>query len=181
MNFSALKNKVEKYLLVKENTLKYREQWKNGTEKLIIDTLQGIIDNTDLKAELDVKNEVENLEVIVLNLGRMKSGIREKLAGDEYRSVVRNNGMLVYQQLFNGKIVVLIVQPFLEGYGQPQQPKTLEIVRPEELNEGFIVRHVEEFLKELIAWEDYDDDQATPHPIGFNSNFQLVDDDDDNA
>ena len=177
MNYNALTSKVSKYIQVKKNTFDYRDQWAKTTKKLLTDTLQGIIDNTDLEAELEIKDEVENLEVIIFNLGRMKSGIREKLDGDEFRSVVRNNGMLVYQQLFNGKIVVLIVQPFLEGYGQPQQPKTLEIVRPEELNEGFIIRHVEELLKELIAWEDYDDDQPTPASIGFNTNFQLAEGD----
>lgn len=180
MNYSSLTGKVAKYLKVKQNTYDYRDQWKKEKKQLIVDTLQGIIDNTDLEAEIDVKDDVDNLEVIMFNLGRMKSGIREKLDGEEYRSVVRNNGILVYQQLFNGKIVILIVHPFLEGYGQPQQPKTLEIVRPDELNEGFIMRHVEELLKELINWEDYDDDQPTPPPIGFNTGFQLVDDDDNN-
>jgi hypothetical protein len=172
MNLTALKSKVEKYIQVKKNTFDYRDQWNNETRDLIKTTLQKVIDDTDLDAEIEIKDSVENLEVIIMNLGRMKSGIREKLDGDESRSVVRNNGMLVYQQLFNGKIVVLIVQPFLEGYGEPQQPKSLEIVRPSELNEGFIIRHVEEFLKDLVAWEDYDDDQPVgKHPIGFSTNF----------
>jgi hypothetical protein len=176
MNLSALKSKVEKYVQVKQNTFDYREQWKSETKELINKTLQKVIDETPLEAEIEIKDEVENLEVIVMNLGRMKSGIREKLDGDESRSVVRSNGMLVYQQLFNGKIVVLFVQPFLEGYGQPQQPKSVEIVRPKELNEGFIIRHVEEFLKDLIAWEDYDDDQpSSNNPIGFSTKFVTED------
>lgn len=176
MNLNALKSKVEKYIQVKQNTFDYREEWKSETKDLITNTLQKVIDETDLEAEIEVKDSVEHLEVIIMNLGRNKSGIREKLDGDESRSVVRNNGMLVYQQLFNGKIVVLAVQPFLEGYGEPQQPKSVEIVRPSELNEGFIVRHVEEFLKDLIAWEDYDDDQPVgKHPIGFSSNFVTED------
>ncbi len=172
MNFTALKSKVDKYLQVKQNTHDYRDQWAAETKELITSTLQKIIDETAIDAEIEIKDSVENLEVIVFNLGRIKSGIREKLDADESRSVVRNNGMLVYQQLFNGKIVVLLVQPFLEGYGEPQQPKSLEIVRPSELNEGFIVRHVEEFLKELVAWEDYDDDQPSGKPpIGFATSY----------
>lgn len=178
MNLTALKSKVDKYVKVKQNTFDYRDQWNKETRDLIKNTLQKVVDETELEAEIELKDSVENLEVIILNLGRMKSGIREKLDGDESRSVVRNNGMLVYQQLFNGKIVVLIVQPFLEGYGEPQQPKSLEIVRPSELNEGFIVRHVEEFLKDLVAWEDYDDEQPVgKHPIGFSTNFVTEDED----
>lgn len=176
MNYNALNSKVSKYLQIKQNTYDYRDQWKAGKKQLVIDTLQGVIDNTELEAEIDIKDDVDNLEVIMFNLGRMKSGIREKLDGEDYRPVVRNNGLLVYQQLFNGKLVVLIVQPFLEGYGEPQPPKTLEILRPNEINEGFIIRHVEELLKELTNWEDYDDDQPAPPPIGFNTQFQLTED-----
>lgn len=175
MDYSAISTSVSKYLKTKQNTLDYREEWKSSTKQMIIDTLKGIVDNTDLEAEIDVKDDIENLEVIMLNLGRNKSGIREKIDGEDYRTVVRNNGILVYQQLFNGKIVVLIIQPFLEGYGEPQPPKSLEILRPSELKQAFIFRHVEELLKELTNWEDYDDDQPTHPPIGFNHNFNLTD------
>lgn len=177
MNYSALIAKVSKYTKVKQNTHDYREQWQSGKRQMIVDTLQGIVDNTDLEAEIEVRDDVENLEVVMFNLGRTKSGIREKLDGDESRSVVRNNGILVYQQLFNGKIVVMIVNPFLEGYGEPQPPKSQEIVRPEELNEGYILRHMEEFLNEITAWEDYDDDQPSPPPIGFNTKLHLTSED----
>jgi len=179
MNYSALINKVAKYSEVKQNTHDYRKQWHDGKKKMIMDTLQGIIDNTDLEAEVELRDDIENLEVVMFNLGRTKSGIREKLGGDESRSVVRNNGILVYQQLFNGKIVVMIVNPFLEGYGDPQPPKTLEILRPEELTEGFMARHMEEFIKEITAWEDYDDDQPAPPPIGFNTQLHLTTDPED--
>lgn len=179
MNYNALTNKVEKYLKTKQNTIDHRQEWQDKYRAFITDTLQGVIDNTNLEAEIELRDDMENLEVIVFNLGRVKSGIREKLDADESRSIVRNNGMLVYQQLFNGKIVVMIVAPFLEGYGQPPQPKTLEIVRPNELNEGFVLRHVEELLKEVTSWEDYDDDQPAPSAtIGFNTNFMEQSDDD---
>ena len=40
------------------------------------------------------------------------------------------------------------------------------------IRDRFIIRHVEEFLKDLIAWEDYDDDQPVANnPIGFTTNF----------
>ena len=81
MNYSALKAKVSKYTKVKQNTHDYRDQWRSGKRQMIIDTLQGIIDNTDLEAEIDVRDDIENLEVIMFNLGRTKSGIREKLDG----------------------------------------------------------------------------------------------------
>jgi hypothetical protein len=90
------------------------------------------------------------------------------------RTMIKSNGSLIYQQLFNGKIMVMIVSPYIEGYGQPKPPMTLEILRPDELKAPFIIRHVEAFLRDITEWEDYDDEQ--PHkggqsfnPIGFNN------------
>jgi len=35
------------------------------------------------------------------------------------------------------------------------------------LRPGFILRHLEIFMKNITEWEDYDDDQPTKTPIGF--------------
>ncbi|NJN35339.1 MAG: hypothetical protein HC817_14875 [Saprospiraceae bacterium] len=91
------------------------------------------------------------------------------------RDLVKHNGSLVYQQLFNGKILVLINLPFIEKYGQPQQPRSIAIYRPEELKEPFILRHVEALISDVTNWEDYDDDAPTQDPnqrIGFKLNFE---------
>ena len=58
----------------------------------------------------------------------------------------------------------------IEGYGDQQPPHTIGIYRPEEIKPPFVLRHLEEFLKEITIWEDYDDDQPT-QKIGFNMNF----------
>ena len=84
--------------------------------------------------------------------------------------MVKQNGSLIYQQLFNGKVIVLISYPYIENYGEPRPPKTIAIYRPEELREPFFIRHMEEFLSELTTWEDYDDDEPIQR-IGFHPNF----------
>ena len=82
--------------------------------------------------------------------------------------MIKHKGSLVYQQLFNGKIIALISYPTIENYGQPQPPKQIGIYRPEELKEPFFVRHMEEFMKEVTKWEDYDDEDPQPaQRIGF--------------
>ena len=94
-----------------------------------------------------------------------------KVGEDIKRHLIKNNGSLVYQQLFNGKVVVVINYPYIETYGQPHPPKTIAIYRPEELKEPYFVRHMEEFVKEVTNWEDYDDDEPNQR-IGFQMNFQ---------
>ena len=44
----------------------------------------------------------------------------------------------------------------------------MEILRPHELRQEYIIRHMEEFLNEVTQWEDYDDDLPEKSVIGFN-------------
>ena len=165
-----LKNKIEKYNEVLENTKSYRLVWHEFLKDDIMKRLQHIIDTTALQASIEERNQLENLGAIMMTLGNQESGIYEKVSETLNKQLLKQNGLLVYQQLFNGKIQVLIVYPFIEGHGQPRPPKMIGIYRPEELKEPFLVRHCEEFIKEITNWEDYDDDepsQIAAQQIGF--------------
>lgn len=170
-DLSNLKRKVALYKEILGNTTTYREAWKNGLKERILNQIKAINQETGLEAEIEQKEDLENLEAIVLSLGQTKSGIFEKVNPEVHRHLIKHNGGLVYQQLFNGKIMVMITYPVIEGYGQPRPPMTLGIYRPEELKPPFILRHMEEFIKEVTHWEDYDDDEPSQQAIGFNMNF----------
>ena len=169
-DLSNLRRKVARYQEILANTNNYRRAWKEGLRAQIYELLLKIIEETNLDAEVEIKDKVENLEGIVLSLGEMRSGIYEKVNPEVNRHLIKHNGSLVYQQLFNGKIVVMLTYPMIEGYGQPRQPHTIGIYRPEELKPPFVLRHMEEFMKEITNWEDYDDDEPS-QKIGFNMNF----------
>ena len=162
-----LKRKVDHYKELRENTLLYRKQWKEGVRDLIVSTLNKICQDVGLEAKTEVRSELENLEAIIMTLGDVKSGLYQTIGPDLQRDLIKHNGSLVYQQLFNGKIIVLVNYPFIESYGQPRPPKTLSIYRPEELHSPFFIRHVDDMLQEISAWEDYDDDEPMAR-IGFN-------------
>ncbi len=168
-----LKRKVEQYKTVLANTRSYRDVWNESLKEEIIDELKKNAKEIELECEVDCKADLENLQAVVLSLGQVKSGMFESINETLKRHLVKHNGSLVYQQLFNGKIIVLINYPFIEGYGQPQPPKTIGIYRPEELTSPFFVRHLEEFITDITHWEDFDDDQpaSNANKIGFQLNF----------
>ena len=169
----TIKKKVEKYKKILHNTESYREDWKDGLKEMISSTLESIADETGLPASVEVQDKINNLEAIVFDLGRVRSGISEKVDEDTFRPMIKHNGALVYQQLFNGKVIVMVMLPFIEGYGEAKPPKTIEILRPEELKKAFIFRHVESFLRDVTGWEDYDDD-LPEQKVGFNPiGFQM--------
>ena len=101
-------------------------------------------------------------------LGSEESGITEIINEKTDKPLIKHNGSLVYQQLFNGKVQVMIGFPYIEGFGEPRQPKVIGIYRPEEIKPPFLVRHMEDFIKEITMWEDFDDDEI-PHIIGYQS------------
>ncbi len=179
MDLSNITAKVDKYNTLLVTTKKYRAEWPKAIKKTLTETLEKIISETDLNAFIEYKDDIENLEVINFSLGTEISGIAEKFPGNKTkRPFIKNNGSLIFQQLFNGKLMIMILYPFIEGYGQPKPPKNVEIIRPEELSEGFILRYVEEFLQEVIEWEDFDDDMPEKmgmNPIGFGSGHIITD------
>jgi len=173
LDLGTLVARANDYKKVLENTGDYRKEWAPNMKPLIVKTLTDILEQTGIKGKVDSQENIENLEAIVLDLGRSASGISENLENtDIKRAMIKSNGALIYQQLFNGKVMIMTVAPYIEGYGEPKPPKPLEILRPNELTTGFIIRHVEIFLKEITEWEDYDDDEPTQknafNPIGFN-------------
>jgi len=154
LDVGGLQSKVDAYNQILSNTDNYRKDWSDTLAPMITNGLEQIVKATGLNAVVEVKDNVKNLEVIVLNLGQDVSGIGEKLEGsNSTRPMIKNKGALVYQQLFNGKLLILIMYPFIEGYGEPRPPRTLEILRPHEMKEPYLLRHVEEFMNEIISWE----------------------------
>lgn len=169
----SLKRKVDHYKEVLHNTRYYRELWKTGLKKNIIESLETLAKAAGLEYDIEEREEIENLEAVVLTLGHSESGLGEPVGSDMRRDLIKQNGSLVYQQLFNGKVLVLINYPFIEKYGQPQPPKTIAIYRPQELKEPYYLQHMVTFVTDITSWEDYDDDAPEPNQrIGFKMNFE---------
>ncbi|HFA50011.1 MAG TPA: hypothetical protein ENJ95_13465 [Bacteroidetes bacterium] len=166
-NFSR---KVAHYKEVLAHTEIYRKVWKDSLKDKLVTFLEGAVKEVGLDATVEVSSNLENLEAVSLSLGTVKSGMYKKINNDFNRHMIKNNGSLIYQQLFNGKIIVIVQYPFIENYGEPRAPKTIAIYRPEELKDPFCVRHLEEFIQEITDWEDFDDDEPNKK-IGFELNF----------
>ncbi len=169
-----LQRKVERYKEVLQNTQRYRQVWKDELKANIAAQLRTLALSGGLPADVQEVGDIQNLEAVILNLGTSESGLGESVGNGLRRDLIKQNGSLVYQQLFNGKILVLINFPFIEKYGQPQAPKTIAVYRPEELKEPYFQRHFETFVTDVTAWEDYDDDLVSEpnQRIGFKMNFE---------
>lgn len=171
-----LKNKVKNYETVLENTIKYREVWKDSLKQQIKDDLEAICTESGIKYEFIENSQYINLDSLILSLGNTKSGIYQAVEPDIQSHLIRHNGSLLYQQIFNGKILVQVHYPMIDKYLEARQPKTIGIYRPEEIKTPFVLRHIETLISEITAWEDYDDDENIQHSkIGFTLPHTLSD------
>ncbi len=171
LNTHNLQRKAEEYRRVLENTNAYRKVWRETLAEQIIAALKSTAESCGLSATIERRGQIDNLEAITLSLGNVGSGMVKEVVDGVRRNLIKHNGSLVYQQLFNGKVIVIVQYPFIESYGERHAPKTIAIYRPEELRGPYFERHVEELLTEATKWEDYDDDE--PHQkIGFRLNFE---------
>jgi len=166
-DYNGLINKVRLYQSLLANTKAYRERWNTFLKKQIVEELEKMLKISGLEGNIEVQDKVRHLEFILLSLGSEESGISEIINEKTDKPLIKHNGTLVYQQLFNGKIQVMIGYPYIEGFGEPRTPKVIAIYRPEEIKVPFLIRHMEDFVKEISLWEDYDDDDTPAAKIGF--------------
>jgi len=166
-DFTGLITKVQRYQGVLANTKSYRERWVSSLKAQIISELENMVKVTGLKGTVEATDKIKHLEYIILSLGSEESGIAEVVNDNLHKPLIKTNGSLIYQQLYNGKIQVMIGYPFIEGFGEPRPPKIISIYRPEEIKTPFILRHMEEFIKEITQWEDFDDDDHVAAKIGY--------------
>ena len=166
-DYKGLITKVERYQTILSNTKSYRERWDSQLRALITEELESMLKVSKLDGKIELQDKVRHLEFIVLSLGSEESGISEIINDKTDKPLIKNNGSLVYQQLFNGKVQVMIGYPYIEGFGEPRPPKVIGIYRPEEIKAPFLIRHMEEFIKEITQWEDFDDDDTPSAIIGY--------------
>lgn len=172
--YTALRERAEKYREMLEQVETFRETWDKKLKKRLVKEIKEIIKETELNADITQEENIKGLENISVRLGTRQSGIFQRLHEKTKKPFFKDFGTLVYSQLFNGKIQVWMTYPFIEGLMEPRPPKLIGIYAPPEFDDKLVLTHFESFFKDLIEWEDYDDDDpASPKPnaIGFGANM----------
>ena len=172
--YTAIKQRAEKYRKMLQQVVDFRSVWEEQLKEFIKTNAEAVLKHTDTDAKIEIEEKFEHLESVTISLGKSISGIAENIDKNTKRNIVKDNGSLIYSQLFNGKVQVWLTYPLIEGLMQPKEPKMIGIYAPPEFNEGLILSNFDDFFKELIDWENYDDDkpgQAVTR-IGFGGTQQ---------
>lgn len=177
--YTAIKERAAKYTDILQQVVSFREAWDKSLKEFIHDHSEGILKYTGINAQIEIEERFENLESITISLGKSISGIAENVDDLTKRTIIKDKGSLVFSQLFNGKVQTWMTYPIIEGLMQPKPPKMIGIYAPSEFNEDLILKNFDSFFKELIDWENYDDDQPGQqvNRIGFGHQPRQAEDD----
>lgn len=170
--YTALKARAESYKNMLDQVDVFRKEWSKSLKKFILKNVKEIANQTQLDFDIEEQDQITGLGIISLRMGVKKSGLYEEMRKNEQKEFFKDFGTLNYSQLFNGKVQVWMTFPVIEGLMEPAGPKLLGIYGPPEFNEKLILTDFERFLKDLIEWEDYDDDEPPVAPqkkIGFGA------------
>lgn len=176
--YTAIIEKANKYKGMLSQVETFRNEWSKKLKKFILKNLKDIVKATELDVEIDDEAQITGLGIVSMKMGVKKSGLYQEVSDSEQKNFFKDFGTLNYSQLFNGKVQVWMTYPVIEGLMEPKPPKLVGIYAPPEFNEALVLGHFETFLKDLIEWEDYDDDepqQAVINKIGFGGKDELVD------
>lgn len=141
-----------------------RKTWNASTNGLIFETFLCVTQNVpNLNWELRRVEAMENLDIIVLGFKNESSGIVGQIQG-VLKFFAKISGKLVYSQVYNGEVYVLIDYPYVENHVERQQPKFVGKFRPSDIDKDLILDHINEFLNEMLKWES-----GTRKLIGFSN------------
>nr|WP_294788036.1 hypothetical protein [uncultured Flavobacterium sp.] len=168
MKIEDLKQNVEKLYEAWKTIDEKRDNWRSEKKKLIKETLSEIKNTYDLDWNIYVVDFTTNSEGVNITFGKSSSGIFESNHKGS-KSYTKHGGTLTFSQAYNGDIFVIILYPSVEQFVTPkdgQENKLVEKINPIKIDKEYIIKQVDNFLKEMRNWENSDSSNS---PLGFKN------------
>ena len=142
-----------------------RECWRTKTKALINETLLEVKKTYDLDWNVYVMDFTKNSEGVNITFGKSPSGIYEKNENGS-KSYVKNGGTLVFSQAYNGDIFVIIIYPSVEELVTTNDAHKLILkTNPNTIDREFVIKQVNNFIKEITFWENSESSSAIGYKI----------------
>lgn len=163
MKIDAIKLLVDELVISRKQVEINRNDWSLQTKPALEAAFHYLKSNFPPTLEFNyyVDFFAQNLEAIVFSLGSGDSGISLEVE-ETTVSYIKHYGHLVFGQLHNGEISVIISLPYIEELViNDTQEIILPPLRPSELTDTKILELFHEFLIKVLEWE------TTPTNAGF--------------
>ncbi len=150
MKIEHLEERILDYKNAIKIVVEKRIMWKNKTKNLIVSVLKKAEQAYAIGWQVQELNWIHSNEAVNITFDSFPPDMIE-LTNQLPTYQFLQGGSLVFSQLHNGDISVLILFPILEN-AMPMEDDTEDLGTyiPEEINEKLIVEKLDVFLKEII-------------------------------
>jgi len=131
-----------------------RKLWESEKKDLIGNTLAEIINTSNLKGFTAFNDDAyKNHENVIFSRNDSRSGIVLTSSDGGFKSFIKEGGSLIFSQVYNGNIDVIMTLPHIEDIIPASDPIKLGVLNPKDITEDSICNYVERFIEELRDWE----------------------------
>ncbi len=166
MKIEHLEERVGDYTDSISTVVKKKRHWESTTKELILTTLNQIAESYDIGWRVQELSWMSSNEAVNITFDSFPlSSLKETNQCPSYQFVP--GGALVFTLSYSGDVYIFISLPVVEALDFNDNTIDLNIYTPQDISEKIIVEKVDQFLKEMIAWE-------VPSPekqrVGFKNN-----------
>ncbi len=152
MKIEHLEERVVDYNESIRIVVKKKQYWTNTAKELIRSTLTSIAETYNIGWRVQELNWMNANEAINIIFDSFPPSLLDKTNQcPSYQFVP--GGALVFTQSYSGDIYIFISLPLSDVLSLSDNTIDLDFYSPEKITEKLIVEKVDQFLKEMIAWE----------------------------
>ena len=126
--------------------------WETETKKLLITTLNKIVTKYNIGWRVQELSWISTNEAVNITFDSFPPDLIENTNKIPAYQFIQG-GALVFSQSYTGDVNVFILYPFIENLQDSSNDSEIDIYTPQSITEKLIIDKVDEFLKEMIAWE----------------------------
>ena len=152
MKIEHLNEHIKDYKISIEIVIQKKIYWQENTKAILLKTLNEITSKYAIGWTVQQLNWIQSNEAVNITFDSFPPDLMEQTNKIMSYQFIQG-GSLVFTQSYNGDVQVIILFPIVENTTLENSSLELGIYNPKEINEKLIIEKVDEFLKEMIAWE----------------------------
>ncbi|MBL7472183.1 hypothetical protein [Robertkochia sediminum] len=152
MTIDHLEERVKDYTISLEKVLLKKKEWQTKSRPSILRTLEEIHSRFPIGWAVQQFNWMWYNEAVNITFKSLPETLQD-LAVESGDGELIKGGALVFSQLHNGDISVIVLFPFADPVAADSGSLDLGTYRPDQITEKLVIEKVDEFLKEMIRWE----------------------------
>lgn len=150
MKILHLNERVIDYKESIKTVVEKKKLWETETKKLIVDTLNQVVEKYAIGWIVQELNWINNNEAVNITFNSFPAELMDCTNQIPSYQFIQG-GTLVFTESYSGDVYIFIMFPFVEQLDNTSLE--LGFYTPQEITERLIIEKVDEFLKEMIKWE----------------------------